>query len=378
MGKTTYAVCLVSFLLQCWSHYQVFVCAHAVVLGAGSTVVIDDGFLVKQDGDRGHFVGRTTSILQKHVIDELFAPINASAWDEISIIDETVVRTLDMRGDYVADAKLHLPSLFRLRLNGSISIKPGFKNDDRFGALVMIEGSKYSAVLGGHFNASGDNGFSAISLVSASRCSVQGVRATSDTDVININDGELNEVAQSDLGPGGGRCIWLLATRRAMVHHNTLHGCSSHSLDFDAYTKDSVAYNNNVTGSDEEGIFVEETASNNVVAGNTLAHNPTSIGVYSNAVGPVSGNLFIGNAATEGISVGGMGHDPNKHSEQNVFINNDFGHGGANIHHGETQGDYWTNNVNHDQYVGDPGNNAAVTIFEPGKKVKTGQGVGSE
>ena len=43
----------------------------------------------------------------------------------------------------------------------------------------------------------------------------------------------------------------------------------------------------------EEGIFAEETASNNFIFNNTLRRNGCGIGVYSNAVGPVAGNMFM-------------------------------------------------------------------------------------
>lgn len=96
-----------------------------------------------------------------------------------------------------------------------------------------------------------------------------------------------------DVGGGGstgqgmtvGRCIWILATSRAMVHDNWVRNCSSHALDFDAYTSASAAYGNLCEDNREEGIFVEETASGNFVFNNTLRRNGCGIGVYSMAVG---------------------------------------------------------------------------------------------
>jgi parallel beta-helix repeat protein len=87
-----------------------------------------------------------------------------------------------------------------------------------------------------------------------------------------------------------GRAIWTLATSHNLVHDNHIHNSSSHSLDFDAYTGESVAYNNLCEYCSEEGIFVEETAHDNMVFNNTCANNGNGIGIYSNAVGPVANN----------------------------------------------------------------------------------------
>jgi parallel beta-helix repeat protein len=88
-----------------------------------------------------------------------------------------------------------------------------------------------------------------------------------------------------------------------------VHHAAAHALDFDAYTSNSVAYNNTCEDNTEEGIFVEETAHDNVVAANTCRRNGNGIAVYSNAVGPAANNFIVGNAVTDnnasGISSGG-------------------------------------------------------------------------
>ena len=68
-----------------------------------------------------------------------------------------------------------------------------------------------------------------------------------------------------------------------------------HAADFDAYTKNSMAYNNLCEDNGEEGIFVEETASFNVVINNTCRRNGAGISLYSNAVGPVANNFIVNN-----------------------------------------------------------------------------------
>ena len=61
------------------------------------------------------------------------------------------------------------------------------------------------------------------------------------------------------------------------------------------------------------------------------------IGVYSNAVGPVAGNMFVANVAEDNrgnaITTGGVGHVPSKTSLGNIFASNiarnNAGHNGG-------------------------------------------------
>merc|ERR1712194_155298 len=114
-------------------------------------------------------------------------------------------------------------------------------------------------------------------------------------------------------------------------------------------------------GNGKQGIFVEESAHDNIIVGNNVYDNSgEGIAVYANAVGPVASNIFVGNSITKngkrGISSGGYGHAPNKHAEENIFVDNFISGNaeGANIHHGDTQGDLWLSNDNRDSYTRDP------------------------
>ena len=160
------------------------------------------------------------------------------------------------------------------------------------------------------------------------------------------------------------------------MHDNHVHHSNSHALDFDAYTSSSVCFNNLCEDNADEGIFVEETAHDNVVAGNTCRRNNNGIGVYSMDVGPVANNVFIGNVVDDnvesGISAGGYGHDPRKHSEGNTFVGNQgSGNGrGLNPMHGAVEGDFWISNVDTSSVGGSqwftvPTAKVNVTMFEP-------------
>jgi hypothetical protein len=76
-------------------------------------------------------------------------------------------------------------------------------------------------------------------------------RSNNSDGAVGINQSPHGEIAHCDIGGGPdgqgmtkGRCIWCLATSHALVHDNWVRNCSSHSLDFDAYTSSSAAYNN--------------------------------------------------------------------------------------------------------------------------------------
>ena len=141
----------------------------------------------------------------------------------------------------------------------------------------------------------------AVSLLNSRRSTVRRLRALSNWEsAIGIKGGEQNEISYCDTGgtnvyPTLGRAIWLLATVSGYVHNCYVHHSLTHALDFDAYTSSSVAWNNLCEDNKAEGIFVEETAHNNVIASNTCRRNKNGIGVYSNVVGPVKGNIFFGN-----------------------------------------------------------------------------------
>ena len=108
-----------SCILQRFWHYGLIInCVLSSCLGGlGLTVTVKDGYIFPQ----GNYVGVYTSQLQKHVIDALYPPIQPNEiLKNIHIVNDTVLRYLDLQGAYLADAPLVLPSLFVLKLNGSI------------------------------------------------------------------------------------------------------------------------------------------------------------------------------------------------------------------------------------------------------------------
>eukprot|EP00039_Didymoeca_costata_P011794 m.166819 g.166819 ORF g.166819 m.166819 type:complete len:200 (+) comp15294_c0_seq3:570-1169(+) len=191
--------------------------------------------------------------------------------------------------------------------------------------------------------------------------------------VVNIRGGTKNEIKSCTIDGMGkaGRSVWLIATSYAFVSYCKILNSIGHSLDFDAYTSSSTAYNNLCMNNGEQGIFVEETANGNFIVGNTVQNNTNGINLYSNAVGPVTKNIIAYNTIINnrdiGLSSGGYGHAPNKVAVDNIFVGNVL-HGnptGAQVSHGPVQGDLWINNNNSDGWTRVPENKSMALIFEP-------------
>ena len=264
-------------------------------------------------------------------------------------------------------------------LNGDSKAVPG---------LITLNQTIYSAVIGGIINATvhKETKMHAISLLNSNRNTVRKVRALAHwRSALAIHGGSKNEISKCNAGGDEGRTIpvralWCLATSHAYIHHNYIHHSESHALDFDAYTGNSICWNNLCEDNSAEGIFVEETAHDNVVVGNTCRRNKHGIGVYSEAVGPVKNNVFFGNFlynnTINGIIAGGAGHNPNKHSESNVFFSNTASgnadgttDGQFNPAHGINIGDFWFNNVvdekDETKFYPLPMSNVNTSMFDP-------------
>jgi hypothetical protein len=227
----------------------------------------------------GQYVGMHTSQLQA-LIDGSFAPKSGADWRDMSLVNSSVLRHLHLQGAYLADVSLSLPSLFVLKLSGSITPASNLSrvNTSRYQALVQMADVHFAAVIGGTFDGSmlpampstydpvtkttTRHGYMALSIQGGGNNAIRGVRAMSNNSdsVIGVNMSPRAEIGNCEVGGDAGalgvlktRCIWTLATSHALVHDCHVHHCSSHSLDFDAYTSNSVAWNNLCEDNGEEG-----------------------------------------------------------------------------------------------------------------------------
>jgi parallel beta-helix repeat protein len=394
-------------------------CAIAsAMLASPARLHIVDGML------NGAYVGTHTSELQANVIDKLYAPVPHGTPRDISLFNATNLRVLTLSGAYAADTSLRIPSRFVLELAAGASIVAAKNlsqaNVSRFEGLVTLDDVWYSAVIGSGDGATIDasalgaipwppnatkapNNYMAVAIVRGGRNAVRNLRliANNTGSSVAVNESPNSEIAHCDIGGRSaeamevGRCVWTLATETALVHDNHIHHCTMHALDFDAFTSRSVAWSNLVELNGEEGIFIEESAHDNVVFNNTCRRNAGSgIGVYSNVVGPVAQNTIVANILLfnggDALSAGGVAHGapfPDKWSVKNVFAGNVAeGNGGGGKYparasqfapqHGGVAGDYWVGNSVRASGGGSaqlpewdlasmPSNTSAVAIFEP-------------
>lgn len=227
----------------------------------------------------GQYVGMHTSQLQA-LIDGSFSPQSSADWRDSSLINSSALRHLHLQGAYLADVSLSLPSLFVLNLSGSITPASNLSlaNTSRFQALVQMADVYFAAVIGGTFDGSSlpampstydpvtktttRHGYMALSIQGGANNAIRGVRAMSNNSdaVIGVNMSPRAEIGGCEVGGDSGalglletRCIWTLATSHALVHDCHVHHCRSHSLDFDAYTSSSVAWNNVCEDNGAEG-----------------------------------------------------------------------------------------------------------------------------
>ena len=203
---------------------------------SASSLFLVDGRL--QPG--GQFVGRYTSQLQR-LLDGSFAPVSSADWKDKSFINSSTLRHLHLAGEYLADVPLSLPSLFVLKLQGSLHAAPNLtaynsSHTERFAAMIQLQHVSFSAVIGGTFDASSlpphdekaTHGFMALSILGGSNNAIRGVRAMSNNSdsIIGVNQSPHAEVGGCDVGGGDSlgvlhtRCIWTLATSHALVHDN--------------------------------------------------------------------------------------------------------------------------------------------------------------
>ncbi len=92
---------------------------------------------------------------------------------------------------------------------------------------------------------------------------------------------------------GGCRAIWLQTHKRVFIHHCVIENACKHTVDFDSFSRDSVVWASNISGSAQEAVFIEQGAENIFVAGNLLTDNAVGVGVYNNLFPVLTQNHFV-------------------------------------------------------------------------------------
>jgi len=223
---------------------------------------------------------------------------------------------LVISGTYHADATIALTPGLALVLEDATlaATTPSLTGG---GALILAQRAPWSAVLGrggARLACAPSGGASAPYALHAAQSPgfvLDGV-AISDCDSVHLEGVPFvtgGEVANCVITNSRGRAIWTEKISRAVIHGNTVTNASAHTIDFDAFSSNSVAYNNTVSQSRQEAVFIEQGATYITVVDNDLGPgNANGVGVYNNAIGAeTAGHVIVRNRVfgnSRGVSVG--------------------------------------------------------------------------
>lgn len=116
------------------------------------------------------------------------------------------------------------------------------------------------------------------------------------------------EVSNNVINNARERAIWTEKISRAVIHGNTISNATSHTIDFDAFSEYGLAYNNTVSLSRQEAVFIEQGATNIVVIDNDLGPgNAHGVSVYNNAIGSLTSGHVIARNRVWGCTSAGIG-----------------------------------------------------------------------
>jgi hypothetical protein len=294
----------------------------AAAASAALNASVVDGTLTWAGGSR--VIGSATSSLNG-VIAELFAPLAPpAAGAGHAIVNSTsgALSYLILTGAFDADAAIVLPPQLILVLDGatltanaSIAGAP---------ALIVGNGSSFAGVVAPGGPSSGrlvcpPGGPSPAGILAAQSANfvVDGVTVDgcgNDDCASGIHIRGVPYVTGgavlNSVVTGSCRAIWTETATRVVIHGNAVFNNSMHAIDLDAFSSDSVVSSNSASWNDQEGVFIEQGATNIVVANNTLGPgNAVGIAVYNNDINSTtSGHVIVANRIIgnlfAGISVG--------------------------------------------------------------------------
>ena len=223
---------------------------------------------------------------------------------------------LVLTGSYHADATIALtPGLALVLADATLAAtEPSLPGG---GPLILAQRAPWSAVLGrgaARLACAPGGGASAPYALHAAQSPgfvLDGV-AISDCDCVHLEGVPFvtgGEVANCVITNARGRAVWTEKISRAVIHGNTVVNASVHTIDFDAFSQNSLAYNNTVSLSRQEAVFIEQGATYITVVDNDLGPgNGNGVGVYNNDIGAetaghvIARNRIFGNS--RGVSVG--------------------------------------------------------------------------
>jgi len=178
---------------------------------------------------------------------------------------------LTLTGAYDADAGIALaPQLILVLAGAAITVLPTFAaaSNAVISALHADDsgvvspggpaGASVACPAGGPMPAAVYAGQSAnfvLDGLSISNCGLAGGGAVHIEGLPMVAGGE---VANCNIVNASARAVWTEKCSRVTVHGNVVAGAHSHTIDFDAFSSNSCAFNNTVSGSRQEAVFIEQ------------------------------------------------------------------------------------------------------------------------
>jgi hypothetical protein len=268
------------------------------------------------------FVGNTTSAIGA-VITKYFVAASPRPASAVILKNSSsgVYSYLTITGAYAADAAVSLTAQLVLVLDdAAFTVLPTFKsaNDALFSAVKADDSAIVSP--GGAARASvvcplggpqptvvyaGQSPNFILDGLAVTNCGTDGGGAVHIEGLPMVIGGEVANCVINN----SSRAIWTEKVQRVAVHGNTIAHTYQHTVDFDAFSSNSIAYNNTVSFSRQEAVFIEQGASFITVVDNDLGpSNGCGVAVYDNAIGALThGHVIARNRIfnnSRGISVG--------------------------------------------------------------------------
>ena len=362
-------------------------CSYVCAVSALNASIIDG--VLSAPGSSPRFIGTLSSNVSA-AISSVFAGVAGNA----SVIlknSTSYYNYLTLSGAYDADASiLLLPSLVLVLSNATITARSATVPT---GALISATSAAGSAVVGrgvARLVCAPDGGAKAPQPVYAGQSQefiLDGVEI-SDCGSVHLEGLPFvagGEVANCVISNSRGQAVWMEKISRAVIHGNTIRNASYHSIDFDAFSSNSLAYNNTVTDSREEAVFIEQGATYITVLDNTLGpRNSHGVSVFNNAIGSAtSGHVIARNrvfgCTTAGISVGSTAPRSGA-PDLDVLIagNTLWDNGGQGIHtNGGQHGTVYVANDDSTDgvslYTLTAGSSANISFSDPSDRVRVGK-----
>jgi len=332
-------------------------------------------------------IGTTTSGITA-AIATVFPPATGGDAEVILKNSSSFYNYLTLTGAYTSDAPLLLVAGLALVLEDA-TITATTSSLPGSGALIAALSAPWSAVVGRGVSrlvcnpSGGSQAPDGVYAAQSPGFVVDGITISDCGEGVHLEGKPYvtgGEVANCLLSNTRGRAIWTEKISRAVIHGNTIVNASSHTIDFDAFSSNSIAYNNTVSGSRQEAVFIEQGATYITVVDNDLGPgNANGVGVYNNAIGSVTSghviarNRIFGNK--RGVSVGSTA--PRSGAEDaSVLVagNTLWDNEGQGIHtNGGQVGTMYVGNSDEDGaalYTLQAGTAANISFADPSDRVK--------